>query len=207
MRRLPILLLALLALMAVVPAAQAVRVGALSAPVAGNPAERLARLAPDPEDYDPATRCSPGSRPGMTAFVDWLGRTGPGESWGTYRCELWGKGTASLHAEGRAVDWRMDSREPAQRRAGKRLVARLLAPDSAGTPRALARRMGVQEIIWDCSYWSAGNAEFVPYGACFTKGGERRTGMDPTAGHLDHLHIGLTKAGAAKRTSWWRSGS
>ena len=207
MRRPTTLLLALLALGLAASPAQAIRVGPLTAPVVDNPVDRLSELAPDPEQYDPATHCRPTPQPGMDALVAWLGRTGAGESWGTYRCERWGKGQASLHAEGRAVDWHLDSRVPAQREAGKRLIRLLLAPDSAGTHHALARRMGVQELIWDCSYWGAGSAEFGPYSPCFAKSGARRKRIDPTVGHLDHLHIGLSKAGAAKRTSWWRQGA
>ena len=207
MRSLRPLLLALLALAVLAPGAQAIRIGPLTAePVPHNPVERLATLDPDPEEYDPATHCSPAPRPGMTAFVAWLQRNSAGTSWGTYRCERWGKREASLHAEGRAVDWHLDSRNPAGRRAGKKLIALLLAPDSRGNQHALARRMGVQEIIWDCSYWGAGSPDFGPYGPCFGKDGTRRKRVNATVGHLDHLHIGLSKAGAARRTSWWRQG-
>ena len=200
------LLLALLLLVLAVPAAHALRVDALPLTLPDNPADHLAQVEPDPEEYDRATHCSRAPKPGMTAFVAWLGRNAEGTSWGTYRCELWGEGEASLHAEGRAVDWHLDSRVPAQRAAGKRLVAVLLAPDSAGNPHALARRMGVQEIIWDCSYWSAGGDDFDPYSPCFGKDGRRRKRVSPTVGHLDHVHIGLTKAGAMRRTSWWQQG-
>ncbi len=64
--------------------------------------------------------------------------------------------------------------------------------------------MGVEELIWDCSYWSADSAEFGRYGACFAAHGQRLRRVNPTVGHLDHIHIGLSKAGAARRTSWWR---
>lgn len=134
MRHLLPLLLALALLAALTPAAHAIRVASLAPSVSDSPAERLARVAPDLEEYDPATRCSRSPKPGMIAFVAWLGRTSAGSSWGTFRCELWGEGDASLHAEGRAVDWHLDARDPAQRRAGKRLVALLLGPDSLGTP-------------------------------------------------------------------------
>src|SRR3954451_3531138 len=76
--------------------AGAFRLGAAVSPVAGNPADRLADLPADPEDYDPATHCAPASRPGMVALVAWLGRNARGQFWGTYRCEKWGPHEASL---------------------------------------------------------------------------------------------------------------
>ena len=65
--------------------------------------------------------------------------------------------------------------------------------------------MGVEEIIWDCSYWGAGMAEFKPYSACLNRTGDVRRHVDPTTAHRDHLHIGMSKAGAARRTSFWTS--
>jgi hypothetical protein len=139
----------------------------------------------------------------MVALVGWLGRNVRGANWGTYRCEKWGPHEASLHAENRAVDWHLDVGVPADRAAARDLIQLLLAPDRTGLPHALARRMGVEEIIWDCSYWGAGMEDFKPYSPCFDKNGQRRTHVDPTVGHLNHLHIGMSKAGAAKRTSFW----
>jgi hypothetical protein len=193
---------AALTLAAAAPAA-AFRLGAAPDPVARNPADRLADLPADPEEYDPATHCATTTRPGMVALVAWLGRHARGASWGTYRCEKWGPHEASLHAENRAVDWRLDVRNPVDRAAGRALIDLLLAPDRTGLPHALARRMGVEEIIWDCSYWGAGMDEFKPYSPCFNENGERRKHVDPTVGHLNHLHVGMSKAGAAKRTSFW----
>jgi hypothetical protein len=203
-KRLILLATAVAALtLAVAAPAGAFRLGAAPTPVAHNPADRLADLPADPQDYDPATHCATTTRPGMVALVAWLGRNARGASWGTYRCEKWGPHEASLHAENRAVDWHLDVRNPADRVAGRKLIQLLLAPDRLGTPHALARRMGVEEIIWDCSYWGAGMEDFKPYSPCFGQDGERRKHVDPTTGHLDHLHIGLSKAGAAKRTSFW----
>jgi hypothetical protein len=173
-------------------------------PVPGNPAHALAGLKPDAEEYDPATRCLRTRRPGVERLLRWLDTNAAGVSWGTYRCERWGRRSASLHAEGRAIDWHLDSRDPAQRAAGRKLIRLLLAPDTAGTPHALARRMGIQELIWDCSYWGAGAEDFGPYAPCYGKDRRtRRRRVDATVGHLDHLHIGLTKAGAMGRTSFW----
>jgi hypothetical protein len=63
--------------------------------------------------------------------------------------------------------------------------------------------MGIKEIIWDCSYWGAGMDEFKPYSACLNRNGDVRRHVDPTTAHRNHLHIGMSKAGAAKRTSFW----
>jgi hypothetical protein len=198
---LPVLVAA--CVLAAAPPAGAFRLGGTLTPVAGNPADRLAALPADPEAYDPATHCSTTVRPGMVALVGWLQRNVRGTSWGTYRCEKWGPHEASLHAENRAVDWHLDVGVPADRAAARGLIDLLLAPDRAGLPHALARRMGVEEIIWDCSYWGAGMDEFKPYSTCFNKNGERRRHVDPTVGHLNHLHIGMSKQGAAKKTSFW----
>jgi hypothetical protein len=170
--------------------------------VAKNPADALAELPIEDPTYDPATRCSKREKPGMTALVKWLGANAGGAFWGTYRCEKWGKKQASLHSEGRAIDWHLDAANAADGREAERLAALLLAPDSLGNPQALARRMGVEELIWDCGYWGAGMTQFEPYPACF-KHGKRRKRVDPSVAHRNHIHIGLTKAGAARRTSFW----
>jgi hypothetical protein len=134
----------------------------------------------------------------------WLEANVRGVSWGTYRCEKWAKNQASLHAEGRAIDWHLDVTNAADRREAERLARLLLAPDSAGNPQALARRMGVEELIWDCGYWGAGMADFQPYSVCYTKRGKLRKHVDKTVAHRDHVHLGMTKAGAKARTSFWR---
>ena len=168
-----------------------------------NPADALADIAIEEPAYDPATKCSKREKPGMTALVNWLDRNAGGVFWGSYRCEKWGPHSASLHAENRAVDWALDVDVPAQRREAGRLIALLLAPDRNGAPQALARRMGVEEIIWDCGYWGAGMSQFRPYSPCLSKRGKLRRKVDKTIAHRNHQHIGMTKPGAAKHTSFW----
>ena len=202
--RLALLALALgLAFSLLAAPAQAFRLGRVLVAIPGNPAERLAALPADPEEYDPARRCAPRPRPGTAALIGWLERNARGAPWGSYRCERWGEGSASLHAENRAVDWHLDVARPADRAAARALVELLLAPDSAGTAHALARRMGVQEIIWDCSYWGAGMEEFKASSVCLNRHGEVRRRVDRTVAHRDHVHFGLSRAGAARRTSFW----
>lgn len=171
--------------------------------VAGNPADRLLRLPLEPSVYDPARRCTRRPKPGTTALVAWLEARFEGESWGTYRCERWGRASASLHAEGRAVDWHLDAADPDDRREADRLIGLLLAPDRAGNPQALARRMGILELIWDCGYWGAGMESHTRYSPCAPARGRASRTLDKTTAHRDHVHIGLSHAGAWARTSFW----
>ena len=136
-----------------------------------NPADALVDIPIEASTYDPATHCSSKTRPGMVKLQAWLEENSRGVFWGSYRCELWGRKEASLHAENRAIDWHLDIAVPADRRAAARLIDLLLATDSAGNEQALARRMGVEELIWDCGYWGAGMTQFEPYPACFNKHG------------------------------------
>ena len=203
MVRIALLCLAVLALAA--PASAMVKLPEVPRAVSGNPADKLLSVPIEDSSYDPARRCTPkAARPGIAALERWLGANTRGVSWGSYRCEKWGRNSASLHAENRAVDWHLDVTYGPDRRAAERLIRLLLAPDAAGNPQALARRMGVDELIWDCGYWGAGMTQFEKYQPCYGKRGKLRKHVDPTVGHRNHVHIGMTKAGAAARTSFWR---
>jgi hypothetical protein len=169
-----------------------------------NPADELVHLPIEASTYDKATHCSARTRPGVVKLTEWLDANVRGVFWGSYRCEMWGKQEASLHAENRAIDWHLDAGVKADRRAARKLIGLLLATDSAGNTQALARRMGVEELIWDCTYWAAGMQDFIPYRACFTKRGKESKGVNPTVAHRDHVHVGMTRAGAAGKTSFWR---
>ena len=79
------------------------------------------------------------------------------------------------------------------------MIERFLAPDANGNQNALARRMGIQELIFDCRSWFSGSNGLGTYSAC--EGGK----VDRTTAHRDHVHIGLNRAGAKARTSFWRS--
>lgn len=174
-------------------------------PIVGNPADKLADLPIEDSEYDQATRCTKKSRPGMAKFQQWLEDNAQGVSWGTYRCEKWGKNSASLHAENRALDWHLDASSRADRQEAERIITLLLAPDRLGNPMALARRMGVQEIIWDCGYWGAfGGTEFARYSPCVNKRGKWIKGVNATVAHRDHIHFGLSRDGALGRTSFWQ---
>jgi hypothetical protein len=175
-------------------------------PVANNPADELLDVPIEDSVYDRARKCSKRTKPGVVAMTQWLQAHTRGVFWGSYRCEKWGPHSASLHAENRAIDWYLDGAVKADRKAADKLFRLLLAPDAVGNPQALARRMGVEELIWDCGYWGAGMAGFHPYGPCYTRRGKERKNVDKTLAHRDHIHLGMTKAGAEARTSFWAAG-
>jgi hypothetical protein len=196
------LLLAVL-LLAALPAAAVAAYPDSFGPVAGNPADALQTLPIERFTYDRATHCVKRPSRGATALESWLAAHARGVSWGIVRCEMWGKDSASLHAEGRAVDWHLDARDKADARAARKLIATLLAPDALGRPAALARRMGVQEIIWDCRSWFGGEPGLGQYSACYDRKGRPRKHVNVTVAHRDHVHLGLTRRGARKLTSFW----
>lgn len=163
-----------------------------------------ATLGPiDDYAYDNARKCAMKPTKGALAMQDWLEHNARGVSWGIMRCERLSGKNFSLHAEGRAIDWHLDARVPAERRAADRLIKRLLAADSEGNAHALARRMGIQEIIWNCKSWWSGAGDMEPYSLCVDRKGKKRKKVDVTVAHRDHVHIGLSRAGARKRTSFW----
>jgi hypothetical protein len=166
-------------------------------------AAALAQRPVDDYRYDHAKACRKHPTPGARALVEWLEKNATGSFWGIMRCEKWGKNSASLHAEGRAVDWHLDASSPADRREARRLIDMWLAPDGEGNEHAFARRMGIQEIIWNCRSWWSGADGMGPYSACYTKRGKRRKHVNYTQAHKDHIHIGLSWPGARKRTSFW----
>jgi hypothetical protein len=155
----------------------------------------------EPYRYDYARGCRHKLTPGIKRLSRWIDRRFPGESWGVLRCERLDRRSWSLHSEARALDWRLDAGVGRERRAARRLIRRLLAPDLNGNAHALARRMGVQEIIFNCRSWFSGPAGMRPYSAC-----EGRRKVDRTTAHRDHIHLGMSWPGAKVRTSFWRSG-
>ena len=168
--------------------------------LSANPANKLLSRGIDPIHYDRATKCNGGKVwTGTMAMVQWLQRNAAGVNWGEYRCEMWGKGQASIHSAGRAIDW-----HPTTMRDGHALVRLLLAPDTQGNAAALARRMGVQGIIFDCQSWFGGwDGALGNYSYCYGKNGKRKKNIDKTQAHMDHVHIELNMSGAKKRTTFW----
>ncbi len=178
-----------------------------SARLNNNPANDKRLIDKPIEDprYDGAHGCRNDPPKGMKALESWLEKNVRGETWGIMRCESWGGGDYSVHAEGRAIDWHLDARQAAEKRAAMNLIKTLIERDRNGNASALARRMGVQGIIFDCKSWWSGQSELGRYSYCYTNNGKRKKNLDPTQAHVDHVHLELNWPGARKRTSFWRS--
>jgi hypothetical protein len=168
--------------------------------ISANPANKMLNRGIDPIQYDDATHCNGGHIPiGTKAMLRWLEKDASGVNWGEYRCEIWGKHSASIHSAGRAIDW-----HPTAMQDGYALVKLLLAPDKDGNVAALARRMGVQGLIFNCKAWFGGwDGQMGDYSYCYDKKGRRKHGLDPTQAHMNHVHIELNLRGAAMKTTFW----
>ncbi len=172
-----------------------------------NPANNKHLLNKPIEDfrYDYAKHCRDHIPPGMKSLQNWLEHNVRGQSWGIYRCEKLGPHNFSLHSEDRAIDWHLEASNSADRRAAHNLIHTLLAKDEHGNYAALARRMGIQGIIFNCHDWWSGMVGLGPYSYCYTSHGHRRHNLDPTQAHMNHVHIELNWPGAKRKTSFWRS--
>jgi hypothetical protein len=57
-------------------------------------------------------------------------------------------------------------------------------------------------VLKRCQKWS-GSDGMCKYSACYTERGRLRKKVNYTEAPKDHIHIGLSWAGARKRTSFW----
>ena len=147
----------------------------------------------DPNRYDGAAGCVRRHPKGMSRLIKFMKRTTKKNTiYGTIRCD------GGVHSTGRALDWMMDARKRKQKRLAMTVINTWFEKDNRGRPNALARRMGIQLIIYNCRWWQAGDRGWSPYSACSGRN------PDPTQGHIDHIHIELTKPAAKLRTSYWK---
>lgn len=109
----------------------------------------------------------------------------------------------SGHEEGRALDWMVSVRDPAQKAMGDAFVAWLQAPDGYGNPEAMARRLGISYVIWNNRTWRAYDPDrgWTDYNGCLAKSKQKKV-YDNTC-HRTHVHISFSWDGALKRTSYY----
>jgi hypothetical protein len=152
----------------------------------------------DYPDYQPATKCSPKSKPGTKMLGRWLVRTyGGGFGPISRKCG----GSVSEHTEGRAFDWTLDAARKGDRRRATKFLTRAFDTDARGNEHALARRMGIMYIIWNdrmYSAWDRYRSEPYLSSSCKTK---RK--CSKTLRHRDHMHISLTRRAGRAKTSWY----
>ena len=135
--------------------------------------------------YQKGTRCLTENQPGAVAFAKLLNSTYGSRTYGILRhC-------AAEHGEGRALDWMINANNAEQLALANALTRWLAAPDAKGRPGAMAKRFGINYIIWNRQMWRA----YDP-----GRGWTQYYGVSP---HTDHIHFSFNWDGAYKRTSWW----
>jgi peptidoglycan hydrolase-like protein with peptidoglycan-binding domain len=148
--------------------------------------------------YVAQSSCDPTVKPGTRELASLLTRTYPGTTWGSaYACGT--DGSVSEHYEGRAIDWMVSYRVSWQRADATSLVNWLLATDKAGNHFAMARRLGVQYIIWDNRIWGSWDGRWEDYNGCSAT---PSTSYD-NACHRTHVHLSLSWNGAMGQTTFW----
>ncbi|HYN66464.1 MAG TPA: peptidoglycan-binding protein [Ornithinibacter sp.] len=136
-------------------------------------------------NYQEGTRCLTENQPGAVAFAKLLNATYGNRTYGILRkC-------AAEHGEGRALDWMINAKNKDQLALANALTRWLAAPDAQGRAGAMAKRFGINYIIWNRQQWRAYDPGrgWAPY-----------YGVSP---HTDHIHFSFNWDGAYKRTSWW----
>lgn len=135
--------------------------------------------------YQEGYRCLKGDLPGPTAFAQLLNSHYGKHVYGINRT------CAAEHGEGRALDWMNNAYTSDGLALGNAITRWLAAPDAEGRPGAMARRFGINYIIWNRQMWRAYDPGrgWAPY-----------SGVSP---HTDHIHLSFTWDGAYQRTSWW----
>ena len=152
--------------------------------------------------YERENTCSPTQKPGARALRKLLRRTyGTSISSSTVRpCTR----SDSGHEEGRAVDWMTNKRVPAQKAMARAFLAWMQAPDSYGNTYAMARRLGIQYVIWNNRMWRAYDTGrgWTEYDNCLHKKKKGKAAWANSC-HRTHVHFSLSWDGAYKRTSYF----
>ena len=148
--------------------------------------------------YVPSNSCDPVTKPGTAALAALLAKTYSGTTYNTsYQCGT--DGPVSEHYQGRAIDWMVAVKNPAQYADANAALSWLFATDSDGNTYANVRRLGVMYIVYNNRIWGSWDHAWQPYDNCAT---ETSSAYD-NACHRTHMHISLAWNGANERTSFW----
>lgn len=175
-----------------------------SVPVAVTGAATSASAAVDGyASYEPQVNCAKEALPGTEFLLRHLVRKHPG-SRAISTLRACSSGSGSEHKDGRALDWGLDAANPRERKIAYDWLAKVFATDKRGNTHALARRMGIMYIIWDRHIYSAYRGfEKRQYNDCVKK----PRSCSKTTAHRDHVHVSLSRAGAAAQTTFYRNRS
>ncbi|HWO50904.1 MAG TPA: peptidoglycan-binding protein, partial [Ornithinibacter sp.] len=99
--------------------------------------------------YQKGTLCLTQNQPGAVAFAQLLNATYGSRTYGILRT------CAAEHGEGRALDWMISANNPEQLALANALTRWLAAPDAQGRPGAMAKRFGINYIIFNRQQWRA----------------------------------------------------
>jgi hypothetical protein len=132
------------------------------------------------------------AKPGVVAFGALLTATYPDTTVVDIARSCSSESGSSEHKDGRALDWGASYKNPQQVTEVNEVFSWLFAPDAAGNPNAMLRRLGIMYIIWNKQIWGGWSQSWQPY-SC--------SGV--TACHQDHVHFSFDWAGARRRTSFW----
>jgi hypothetical protein len=149
--------------------------------------------------YAEQTACSPVPKAGTVRLAHLLTATYPDTSYNTvYACGT--DGTRSEHYDGRAIDWMVSALNAHSKAEAQSFITWLLATDARGNRYAMARRLGVQYIIFNNRMWGSWSGSWEEYNGCYSLKG---AGYDNSC-HRTHVHISLGWNGGNGLTSFWR---
>ncbi|MFG1608033.1 hypothetical protein [Actinoplanes sp. NPDC049265] len=144
---------------------------------------------------DPVSSCDAGIKPGLQDFRSFIkNRYGLGNTIDFVEaCDLSSPGG---HDQGRAWDWGNDATDAADVDKVNTVLNWLLATDKYGNKHAMARRLGINFIIWNRRI-----IFLTPSGA---KTWEAYSCDGSASGcHTNHVHFEMSWAGARRQTTWW----
>lgn len=155
--------------------------------------------------YEPETECDPVAKPGAVDLAAIIKATYGSSEVTNISRGCTGTGSSGHHS-GRAIDWMTDAQVPAEKQKADAFVAWLLAPDEHGNRQAMARRLGINYVVWNSRKFYLFDAEagWTEYSDCLRV----RTGpADDNYCHRNHVHVSMQWAGARRQTSWWTGGN
>jgi hypothetical protein len=144
------------------------------------------------------TSCDPFIKPWTAKLANLLMQTYPATSYAsTYACGT--DGPVSEHYDGRAIDWMVSIRNAGQYADAQAFISWLLATDAHGNRYAMARRLGVQYVIYNNRIWESWDAKWDAYNSCASQPSRSYD----TSCHRDHMHISLGWNGGMGVTTFW----